>query len=204
MVIADEQFTMFGYDQGVLSSLLTLPSFRETFPSTATGFGYAQSLLVAVCESDSTLNTMLTLQINWDVCLVRCLICTPVINLAESRRSMCKLPLEASLTFSAGIGIIIGTILQAASVNYGMMIFARIFNGIFNGMLTSTVPTYQSECSRPERRGPDVMISATVNIFVSHFNWCIAEDKGLMCSYWVGLAFYYSKLVLTSLFDHLS
>jgi MFS family permease len=65
---------------------------------------------------------------------------------------------------SAAIGIIIGTILQAASVNYGMMIFARIFNGIFNGMLTSTVPTYQSECSRPERRGPDVMISATVNI----------------------------------------
>jgi MFS family permease len=82
---------------------------------------------------------------------------------------------------SAGIGIIIGTILQAASVNYGMMIFARIFNGIFNGMLTSTVPTYQSECSRPERRGPDVMISATVNIF------------GLMCSYWVGLAFYYTS-----------
>jgi MFS family permease len=68
------------------------------------------------------------------------------------------------LIVSAGIGIIIGTILQAASVTYGMMIFARIFNGIFNGMLTSTVPTYQSECSRPERRGPDVMISATVNI----------------------------------------
>ena len=40
---------MFGYDQGVLSSLLTLPAFRETFPSTASGFGYAQSLLVAVC-----------------------------------------------------------------------------------------------------------------------------------------------------------
>jgi len=41
---------MFGYDQGVLSSLLTLPSFIETFPSTGSGFGYAQSLLVAVCE----------------------------------------------------------------------------------------------------------------------------------------------------------
>lgn len=47
---ADGQFTMFGYDQGVLSSLLTLPAFIETFPSTAAGFGYAQSLLVAVCE----------------------------------------------------------------------------------------------------------------------------------------------------------
>lgn len=41
---------MFGYDQGVLSSLLTLPSFVETFPETGSGFGYAQSLLVAVCE----------------------------------------------------------------------------------------------------------------------------------------------------------
>jgi MFS family permease len=85
----------------------------------------------------------------------------------ESRLYTCKSTVGVNrhaLIPRAGIGIIIGTILQAASVTYGMMIFARIFNGVFNGMLTSTVPTYQSECSRPERRGPDVMISATVNI----------------------------------------
>lgn len=45
-----QQFICFGYDQGVLSSLLTLPSFIETFPETASGFGSAQSLLVAICE----------------------------------------------------------------------------------------------------------------------------------------------------------
>ena len=47
----DDQFICFGYDQGVLSSLLTLPSFIETFPETASGFGSAQSLLVAICTS---------------------------------------------------------------------------------------------------------------------------------------------------------
>jgi hypothetical protein len=49
--LADVQFICFGYDQGVLSSLLTLPSFIETFPETASGFGSAQSLLVAICTS---------------------------------------------------------------------------------------------------------------------------------------------------------
>lgn len=49
--LANVQFICFGYDQGVLSSLLTLPSFIETFPETASGFGSAQSLLVAICTS---------------------------------------------------------------------------------------------------------------------------------------------------------
>lgn len=64
------------------------------------------------------------------------------------------------------MGIVIGTILQAGSINYAMMIFARLFNGIFNGMLTSTVPAYQAECSKAATRGPYLMVSATVNIFV--------------------------------------
>lgn len=49
------QFTMFGYDQGVLSALLTLPSFIRWFPQTEGGFNdpqaaAMQSFMVAVCE----------------------------------------------------------------------------------------------------------------------------------------------------------
>lgn len=59
-----------------------------------------------------------------------------------------------------------GTVLQTAAVNYGMMIFARVFNGIFNGMLTSTVPTYQSECAKPHRRGQLLLFSGSLITFV--------------------------------------
>ena len=41
---------MFGYDQGVLSSLLTLDSFVETFPETGGQFNAMQSFMVAVCR----------------------------------------------------------------------------------------------------------------------------------------------------------
>lgn len=70
---------------------------------------------------------------------------------------------------SAAWGIVVGTILQAASVNYGMMIFARVFNGIFNGMLTSTVPTYQSECCKPHRRGQLLLFSGSLITLVRPF-----------------------------------
>lgn len=53
--VAGTGFTLFGYDQGVMSGLLTLDSFEQQFPQTANGFGGSesatlQSLLVAICE----------------------------------------------------------------------------------------------------------------------------------------------------------
>jgi len=41
---------MFGYDQGVLSSLLTLDSFAETFPQAGGSFSTLQSFMVAICK----------------------------------------------------------------------------------------------------------------------------------------------------------
>ena len=55
LVNAEPQFTLFGYDQGVMGGLLTLPAFEAQFPQTAGGFAGStsatlQSLLVAICE----------------------------------------------------------------------------------------------------------------------------------------------------------
>jgi MFS family permease len=77
-----------------------------------------------------------------------------------------------------------------------MMCVARVFNGIFNGLLTSTVPSYQSECAKPHQRGPLVILSGTLIGFVGLTNQqpeCEADQKGIMCSYWVGLGFYYTS-----------
>lgn len=54
-VVVGIAFVTFGYDQGVLSALLTLPTFIEVFPQTADGFqgreaATLQSFLVSSCE----------------------------------------------------------------------------------------------------------------------------------------------------------
>lgn len=53
--VAGTGFTLFGYDQGVMSGLLTLPSFEAQFPNTAGGFegsrtATLQSFMVAICK----------------------------------------------------------------------------------------------------------------------------------------------------------
>jgi MFS family permease len=76
-----------------------------------------------------------------------------------------------------------------------MMLFARIFNGIFNGMLTSTVPTYQSECAKPHQRGQLLLFSGSLITFVSLpiLPTVEVDGQGIMVSYWIGLAFYYTS-----------
>ena len=54
--VAGTGVILLGYDQGVVSGLLTLPSFEAQFPQTAKGLedphsAVLQSLLIAICES---------------------------------------------------------------------------------------------------------------------------------------------------------
>lgn len=74
--------------------------------------------------------------------------------------------------------MIIGAILQTASVNYAMLLVARVVTGVGNGLLTSTVPAYQSECAQPHRRGQLVLFEGSLITF------------GIMISYWINLAMY--------------
>lgn len=73
-----------------------------------------------------------------------------------------------------------GTIIMAASNSYGLLCFARIFTGIGNGMVTSTIPTWQSECAKPEDRGFLIMNEGMLIGF------------GIMVSYWIDFGFYFA------------
>lgn len=86
--------------------------------------------------------------------------------------------------------MIVGAILQASSFSLGQLIPARWITGFGNGrfcfsfgsrrhasspctgMNTSTVPMWQSETSKPHRRGQMVMIEGSLIVF------------GVMLSYW--------------------
>lgn len=47
----------------------------------------------------------------------------------------------------------VGGILQSAAVNLAMMLVGRIMAGWAVGLLSMSVPVYQSECAHPKIRG---------------------------------------------------
>ena len=69
-----------------------------------------------------------------------------------------------------------GGVLQTAAYNLGTLITGRIISGFGLGIDVATVPTWQSECSKPHRRGQLVMIEGAM---------CTI---GLACAQWIGFA----------------
>jgi MFS family permease len=73
--------------------------------------------------------------------------------------------------------MVIGAAIQTSSYGLAQLIVGRWITGFGNGMNTSTVPTWQSETSKPHRRGQMVMIEGSLIVF------------GVMLSYWLDLGF---------------
>lgn len=75
--------------------------------------------------------------------------------------------------------MIIGTILLGSSNALAQFLVGRIVTGLGNGMNSSTVPMYQSELAKPERRGMLLTAQGTVTIV------------GLCIAYWLdyGMSF---------------
>jgi len=72
----------------------------------------------------------------------------------------------------AGMIWVIGSILQCASVNRGMLVVGRIISGISVGLSSAVVPIYQSEITAPAIRGRIVSLqqwSITWGILLQYF-----------------------------------
>ncbi|KIM75299.1 hypothetical protein PILCRDRAFT_13714 [Piloderma croceum F 1598] len=72
----------------------------------------------------------------------------------------------------AGMIWVLGSILQCASVNRGMLVVGRIISGISVGLSSAIVPIYQSEITAPEIRGRIVSLqqwSITWGILIQYF-----------------------------------
>ncbi|KAJ4481409.1 general substrate transporter [Lentinula edodes] len=148
--VAGTGFILFGYDQGVMSALLTANQFEKVFPQVVVSDQHPdhatlQSFLVAIYE-------------------IGCL-SGALINLVLGDRFGRK------RTIALGCFIMtIGAIIQAASYSYAQIIVARIITGVGNGLNTSTVPAYHAECSPPHQRGSLIMIEGsliTLGIMIS-------------------------------------
>ncbi|PVH14126.1 uncharacterized protein CXQ87_002251 [Candidozyma duobushaemuli] len=146
-------FFLFGYDQGVMGSLLTLPTFRATFPEMDTvsneeqSYAIWQGFVIGIYAVGCLCGALSTMYIGDMFGRVR-------------------------LIFWGCVVIIIGGVLQAAATGTNFLIVARVISGLGNGVLTATVPLYAAECSKAKSRGKSLCIQGaliTLGICVSYW-----------------------------------
>ncbi|TKX25582.1 sugar transporter-like protein 12 [Elsinoe australis] len=165
-VIAGIDFALFGYDQGVLGGLLTLPSFLKRFPEIDTvnpppgRDAKWASNVQAITVGGYTLG-----------CFFGAVATIWLGNMLGRRRTI----------FVGSFIMIIGATIQAASFTLPQLVVSRWITGFGNGMNTSTVPTWQSETSKSHRRGQMVMIEGSLIVF------------GVMLSYWIDLGLSFTE-----------
>jgi len=156
-VIAGMDFLLFGYDQGVMGGLLTLPSFVNRFPEIDTRD-------VSGNSPKATKQGIAIGSYNLG-CFVGAVITIWLGNYLGRRRTI----------FVGSAIMVVGAIIQTASFGLAQLIVGRIITGVGNGLNTSTVPTWQSETSKSHKRGQMVMIEGAL------------ITGGIMLSYWIDL-----------------
>ncbi|KAF3767942.1 putative sugar transporter [Cryphonectria parasitica EP155] len=117
---------MYGYDQGVMSPVLVMENFQSQFPSLMGDT--IQGWLVAALELGAWFGA---------------LICGYTAD-------------KISRKYSMNVAVIIftlGTCLQCAAQNPGMLFAGRIIGGVGIGMFSMVIPLYQAEIAPPELRG---------------------------------------------------
>lgn len=129
--IATMGFLLFGYDQGVMSGIITATEFDDVFTA-AKGDTTMQALITAVYEAGCLFGAMFALFTADKL----------------GRRYM----VMAGATIMI-IGVVIQVTAFPGHIPLLQFMFGRVITGIGNGMNTSTIPTYQAECSRTSNRG---------------------------------------------------
>ncbi|KAG1897588.1 general substrate transporter [Suillus fuscotomentosus] len=157
--VAGTGFTLFGYDQGVMSSLLTGNQFEGSFPEVIVepshpNHATLQSFIIAIYEVGCLFGALSNLWVGD------------------------KLGRRKTIVVGGSI-MIVGAILQTTAFSFAQLIFARIFTGYGNGLITSTVPTYHAELSPSAKRGRMIMMEGTlivVGVTIAFFvNWSSAQ-----------------------------
>lgn len=161
--IATLGFLLFGYDQGVMSGIISAKPFNTVFTATD-GNSTMQGTVTALYEIGCLFGAMFILWFgDW-------------------------LGRRKSVMLGATI-MILGVVIQVTSypghVPLAQFIIGRIVTGVGNGINTSTIPTYQAECSRTTNRGLLICIEGGVIAF------------GTLIAYWIDFGASYGPDDLT-------
>lgn len=154
-------FSLFGYDQGLMSGIITGTQFNEEFPPTHGKDRHAtvvQGAVTACYEIGCFFGALYAL-FSGD---------------KTGRRP---------IVIIGSILMIIGTVISTAAFGpqwgMGQFVVGRVISGIGNGMNTATIPVWQSEMSKAENRG----------LLVSFEGSVIAV--GTFIAYWIDFGFSY-------------
>lgn len=142
-ISAGISFMLFGYDQGVMSSLLTLPSFLDTFPE------------IDAVHDDSKSTLQGTVVAIYEIGCMAGALAAMFWGDKFGRRKM---------IWAGAFVMTVGAVLQCSAFSLAHLIVGRIVTGVGNGFQTASVPMWLSECAKPQRRGALNMISAALNI----------------------------------------
>lgn len=167
-VLAGLDFLLFGYDQGVMGALLSLPSFVKVFPEidVRAETEAAQGLTQSQMTHRSTIQGISVASYNVG-CFFGAVTTIWIGDILGRRKTI----------FLGSSIMVVGAALQCSSFTLGQFISGRLVTGFGNGLNTSTGPTWQSECSKSHRRGQLVMIEGAL------------ITGGICISYWLDLAF---------------
>ncbi|OJD38973.1 hexose carrier protein [Diplodia corticola] len=150
-IVSTTGFLLFGYDQGVMSGIIASEPFNTYFPETNDDKTY-QGFVTAIYE-------------------VGCLLGAIVMLMYGDRLGRRK-----GIMIGATV-MILGVVIQITAVKgskaMAQFIIGRTITGVGNGMNTSTIPTYQAECSRSTNRGLLICIEGGIIAF------------GTMIAYWI-------------------
>ncbi|TVY65741.1 Sugar transporter STL1 [Lachnellula suecica] len=161
--ISTTGFLLFGYDQGVMSGIINADPFNAYFPQTKDNSVY-QGFVTAIYEIGCLLGAIFILTFG---------------DRTGRRRAM----------MLGGFIMIIGVMIQVTAMKghsaTAQFIIGRTITGIGNGINTSTIPTYQAECSRTTNRGLLICIEGGIIAF------------GTMIAYWIDYGASYGPADLT-------
>ncbi|KAG2108325.1 general substrate transporter [Suillus cothurnatus] len=140
--VAGTGFTLLGYDQGVMSSLITGNQFEASFPEVVVEASHPnhatlQSFTIAIYEVGCLFGALSNLWVGD------------------------KLGRRRTIALGGSI-MMIGAVLQITAFSFAQLIFSRILTGYGNGLITSTVPTYHAELSPSAKRGRMIMMEGTL------------------------------------------
>ncbi|EAW10860.1 hexose carrier protein [Aspergillus clavatus NRRL 1] len=156
-------FLLFGYDQGVMSGIIDAKPFNDVFTATRDN-STMQGTVTAIYEIG---------------CLAGAVFILAAGDWLGRRRSI----------MMGATVMIIGVIIQVTSypghVPLAQFIIGRVITGVGNGMNTSTIPTYQAECSRTSNRGLLICIEGATIAF------------GTLIAYWIDFGASYGSPDLT-------
>lgn len=181
-IVATNGFLLFGYDQGVMSGIISAKPFNTAFPETRDNATY-QGFVTAIYEIGCLFGAIFILALGDRIGRRRAIILGGFVMVSARATRDIERQAQSGEVIEVPSGgadsrqltnhdvhpQIIGTIIQVTAIpGHGataQFIVGRVVTGLGNGVNTATIPTYQAECARTTNRGLLICIQGGIIAF---------------------------------------